>query len=80
MHGPAGCRSPTWLTELPRWAQFTDKSQSPLYLNDAVATMDGFYHYENGAHHDNETDADFVMRGFAPEELPVLKKRLFREP
>ena len=42
--------------------------------------MDGFYHYENGAHHDNETDADFVMRGFAPEELPVLKKRLFREP
>ena len=33
--------------------------------------MDGFYHCENGAHHDNETDADFVMRGFAPEELPV---------
>ena len=50
---------------------FTSPSQSHLYLNDAVATMDGFYHYENGAHGDNETDADFVMRGFAPEELPV---------
>ena len=52
---------------------FNDTSQSPNYVNDAVATMEGFFAYET-AHHGNVTEADFVMEGFDPDAIPVTSR------
>ena len=55
---------------------FTNKLQAPKYMNDAVATMEGFFAYEDGAHKENETDADFgaslSRAGFPSTFCPLL--------
>lgn len=66
---PAGM--PQYTLKIFGNSTFTNKLEAPQYMNNAVATMEGFFAYEDGAHKENETDADFVMRGFAPEQLPV---------